>query len=240
MTLPDTASRPGTDALSILLVEDDAAQAERLRDQLVALGHHVDILAEARPVAQRIAERPFDILLLDRMLPQTDGMTLLKWLRAEGIGLPVILLSALGRTADRVAGLEAGADDYLAKPFAIEELHARMRAVLRRRAPAGTAPDRSTLTAGDITVSPARHSATRAGRPIELQKTELKLLTELVRDAGAVLTRSMLLARVWGYDFEPTTNIVDVYIRRLRQRLEMPGLPDPIVTIRGIGYMIRS
>lgn len=225
-------------ALHALVVEDDAQLSALLVKQLGGLGYDVTAVGDGRAAITALAEARFDVVLLDRMLPVIEGVEVLRRIRAEGIETPVILLTALGLTNERVEGLDAGADDYIVKPFEIDELNARIRAVLRRR----TAPaaDNATLTAGDVTVSVLRHRVTRAGKPIELQKTELKLLAELVREAGSVLSRKMLIERVWGYDFVPATNIVDVHILKLRQRLDMPGLPDPIVTVRGVGYMFRA
>ncbi|WP_294333336.1 response regulator transcription factor [uncultured Sphingomonas sp.] len=225
-------------ALRALVVEDDAQLSALLVRQLGGLGYDVTAVGDGRAAITALAEARYDVVLLDRMLPVIEGVEVLRRIRAEGIETPVILLTALGLTNERVEGLDAGADDYIVKPFEIDELNARIRAVLRRR----TAPaaDNATLTAGDVTVSVLRHRVTRAGKPIELQKTELKLLAELVREAGSVLSRKMLIERVWGYDFVPATNIVDVHILKLRQRLDMPGLPDPIVTVRGVGYMFRA
>ncbi|PVX28831.1 response regulator transcription factor [Sphingomonas pokkalii] len=222
-------------ALRALVVEDDAELSALLARQLGGLGYEVQAVGDGRTAITALADTRFDVVLLDRMLPVIDGIDVLQRMRGEGVETPVILLTALGMTAERVEGLEAGADDYIVKPFEIEELHARIRAVLRRRAAPAT--DNATLTAGDVTVSVLRHRVTRAGKVIPLQKTELRLLAELVREAGNVLTRPMLLERVWGYDFVPTANVVDVHILKLRQRLDMPGLPDPIVTVRGVGYM---
>jgi two-component system response regulator MprA len=225
-------------ALRVLVVEDDAQLSGLLVRQLGELGYAVEAVADGRAAITTLGEARFDAVLLDRMLPAIEGVEVLRRMRAEGVETPVILLTALGLTQERVEGLEAGADDYIVKPFEIDELNARIRAVLRRRA--APAADNATLTAGDVTVSVLRHRVTRAGKPIELQKTELKLLAELVREAGSVLSRKMLIERVWGYDFVPATNIVDVHILKLRQRLEMPGLPDPIATVRGVGYMFRA
>ncbi|OJY49956.1 MAG: DNA-binding response regulator [Sphingomonas sp. 67-41] len=224
--------------MRLLLVEDDEPLRRLLGDQLSERGYAVQAVADGRAAIAAIGDDPFDIVILDRMLPFVDGVDVLRWLREQEVLTPVILLTALGRLPERVEGLEAGADDYVVKPFETDELHARIRALLRRRQANGA--DSATVTAGDVTVSVARHRVTRAGQPIELHKTEIKLLAELVREAGTVLTRPLLLERVWGYDFVPTTNIVDAYIRRLRQRLELPGLPDPIVTVRGVGYMFRA
>ncbi|MBN8811637.1 MULTISPECIES: response regulator transcription factor [unclassified Sphingomonas] len=226
------------DPVRLLLVEDDEPLRRLLGDQLSERGYAVQAVADGRAAIAAIGDDPFDIVILDRMLPFVDGVDVLRWLREQEVLTPVILLTALGRLPERVEGLEAGADDYVVKPFETDELHARIRALLRRRQANGA--DSATVTAGDVTVSVARHRVTRAGQPIELHKTEIKLLAELVREAGTVLTRPLLLERVWGYDFVPTTNIVDAYIRRLRQRLELPGLPDPIVTVRGVGYMFRA
>lgn len=222
----------------ILVVEDDAQLNALLARQLAALDYGVETAEDGRAAIAILARERFDVVLLDRMMPAIEGVEVLRRMRAEGVATPVILLTALGLTQERVEGLEAGADDYIVKPFEIDELNARIRAVLRRRSTTGA--DTATLHAGDVTVSVLRHRVTRAGKPIELQKTELKLLAELVREAGSVLSRKMLIERVWGYDFVPATNIVDVHILKLRQRLEMPGLPDPIATVRGVGYMFRA
>ncbi|WP_294255015.1 response regulator transcription factor [uncultured Sphingomonas sp.] len=229
---------PSPAALRILVVEDDAQLSALLVRQLGMLGYTVEAVADGRAAIATLGRAQFDAVLLDRLLPAIEGVEVLRRIRAEGVETPVILLTALGLTQERVEGLEAGADDYIVKPFEIDELNARIRAVLRRRSAPGA--DTATLTAGDVTVSVLRHRVTRAGKPIELQKTELKLLAELVREAGSVLSRKMLIERVWGYDFVPTTNIVDVHILKLRQRLDMPGLPDPIATVRGVGYMFRA
>jgi len=231
-------SDPSPAALRILVVEDDAQLSALLARQLSGLGYTVEAVSDGRAAITTLGKAQFDAILLDRLLPAIEGVEVLRRIRAEGVETPVILLTALGLTQERVEGLEAGADDYIVKPFEIDELNARIRAVLRRRS--APAADNATLTAGDVTVSVLRHRVTRAGKPIELQKTELKLLAELVREAGSVLSRKMLIERVWGYDFVPTTNIVDVHILKLRQRLEMPGLPDPIATVRGVGYMFRA
>jgi two-component system response regulator MprA len=238
MPIMQSPSDPSPAALRILVVEDDAQLSALLARQLSGLGYTVEAVSDGRAAITTLGKAQFDAILLDRLLPAIEGVEVLRRIRAEGVETPVILLTALGLTQERVEGLEAGADDYIVKPFEIDELNARIRAVLRRRS--APAADNATLTAGDVTVSVLRHRVTRAGKPIELQKTELKLLAELVREAGSVLSRKMLIERVWGYDFVPTTNIVDVHILKLRQRLEMPGLPDPIATVRGVGYMFRA
>ncbi|WP_448661946.1 response regulator transcription factor [Sphingomonas sp. CJ20] len=236
---PSTAPSPSpAPAGTILLVEDDAKLASLMTQQLTALGYAVQGAGDGRAARAAVSTAAFDVILLDRMLPAIDGIDVLKWLRAEQVHTPVILLTALGRLSERVEGLDAGADDYIVKPFEIEEVDARIRAVLRRQVV--PAVDSGTLIAGDITVSPLQHRAFRRGTPIDLHKTELNLLAELARNAGSVVTRAMLLERVWGYDFVPTTNIVEAYIRRLRVKLAVPGLPDPIATVRGVGYRLRA
>ena len=238
LSRPEQTAPPHEPIVRVLVVEDDDPLRRTLTAQLETRGYAVEAVADGRRAMAAVGNAPFDVLVLDRMLPNIDGVEVLRWLRAQQVSTPVILLTALGRLPERIEGLEAGADDYVVKPFEIDELHARIRAVLRRQG--ATGGDEATIGAGDVTVSIARHKAMRAGRAIELHKTELKLLAELVREAGTVLTRPLLLERVWGYDFVPTTNIVDAYIRRLRQKLEVPGLPDPIVTVRGVGYMFRG
>jgi len=235
MADPIASSSPEPGA-KVLLVDQDEQFANTLTRQLSDLGYRVSLARDGRAATSAIVAQDFDIVLLERLLPGADGIELVRWMRREGIATPVILLTVLGRLAERVEGLESGADDYLTKPAEIAEINARIRLRLRRQAPA--IEDRSTVSAGDIVVSLAGHRAFRAGKSVDLQKTELNLLAELVRNAGTVLTREMLLDRVWSPDALPTTNIVDAYIRRLRVKLAVPGLPDPIVTIRGVGYKL--
>ncbi|EZP55020.1 MULTISPECIES: response regulator transcription factor [Sphingomonas] len=224
--------------LQLLLVEDDAAYAAALADELRGIGHTVTVAGDGRAALTAMNEAAFDAVILDRMMPRLDGMSVLQTLRSGGMTLPVIMLTALSASQDKVEGLEAGADDYVVKPVAASELQARLTAILRGRG--WTASSADTLQAGDIVVSPTTFRAWRRGRPIDLAKLELKLLIELVRNADAVLTRAMLIERVWGYDFMPDTNLVDVHIRRLRRKLTEGGDDDPIQTLRGIGYMLRG
>jgi len=230
-----TVPSPSPSGVKILAVDQDEQAARVLQRQLSELGYSVVLARDGRSATEAIVAQDFDLVLLERILPGADGVELVRWMRREGIATPVILLTVLGRLAERVEGLESGADDYITKPAEIEELNARIRVQLRRLAP--PVEDRATISAGDIVVSLAGHRAFRAGKAIDLQKTELNLLAELVRNAGTVLTRDMLLERVWNQDALPTTNIVDAYIRRLRVKL---GLPDPIQTIRGVGYKIQD
>ncbi|AGH49009.1 MULTISPECIES: response regulator transcription factor [Sphingomonadales] len=224
--------------MDVLLVEDDAILAKDLAAELRECGHQAQIVGDGRLALQALVDRKFDAVILDRMLPELDGLSVLNRMRAEGMTLPVIMLTALGKSADKVEGLEQGADDYVVKPVDAAELNARLMAVSRGRQ--WNMPENDTISAGDITVSPLRHRAWYKGAPVVLPKVEFQLLAELVRNADRVLTRAMLYERVWDYDFEPKSNIADMYIRRLRLKLMEAGCDDPIVTVRGIGYMLRA
>lgn len=223
--------------LKFLIVEDDRQQAELLSQQLSGFGHHCEIAHDGRAAIEKISRDKFDAVVLDRMLPVMDGISAIESLRNAGIGIPTLMLTALGQTLEKVEGLNAGADDYVAKPVDPAELNARLLALVRARTWQSGAAD--TLRIGDLVISPVKFRAWRKDRNLDLPKTEFNLLLELARNAGSVLTRSMLLERVWQYDFEPETNIVDVYIRRLRRKLCQFGDPDPIGTVRGVGYLLR-
>lgn len=224
-------------SLHLLLVEDDAAYAQGLAADLTALGYRVEHVGDGRLALAAMDREQYDAVVLDRMMPRLDGLSVVETLRARGITVPVIMLTALSMATDKVEGLEAGADDYVVKPVEPQELVARIQAVIRGRR--WTVSESDTIRAGDIVVSPTSFRAWRGGQPITLANLELKLLAELARHAGEVLTRAMLIERVWGYDFEPETNIVDVYIRRLRIKLTEDGGEDPIETVRGIGYSLK-
>ncbi|AXJ96959.1 MULTISPECIES: response regulator transcription factor [unclassified Sphingomonas] len=224
--------------MDLLLVEDDTVYAATLAEELRALDHRVTIAPNGVAALEAVARDSFDAMILDRMLPQMEGTTVLQRLRESGATLPVLMLSALGRSVEKVEGLEAGADDYVVKPTPAPELDARLKALARARGWTEKAGD--TLRAGDITVSPTQLRAWRGDMPLDLTKLELGLLTELARQPNMILTRAMLLERVWGYDFEPTTNIVDAQVRMLRRKLTAAGGEDPIVTKRGLGYMLRG
>ncbi|NUU47402.1 response regulator transcription factor [Sphingomonas zeae] len=223
--------------MHLLLVEDDATYAHGLAADLIGLGHRVEHVFDGRLALAAIDREQYDAVILDRMMPRLDGLSVVEMLRASGITVPIVMLTALSMASDKVDGLEAGADDYVVKPVDPHELIARVQAVIRGRR--WTASESDTIRAGDIVVSPTSFRAWRAGQPITLANLELKLLAELARHAGEVLTRAMLIERVWGYDFEPETNIVDVYIRRLRMKLTEQGGADPIETVRGIGYSLK-
>ncbi|MBO9580782.1 MAG: response regulator transcription factor [Sphingobium sp.] len=224
-------------SLNVLIVEDDPALASLLAEQLAAFGHRSTLASDGRSALSTIAQDAFDVVVLDRMLPVLNGIAVLEHLRKGNVLLPVLMLSALGQTVERVEGLEAGADDYVVKPVDPAELNARLRALVRARRYALDSSE--TIRVGDILVSPTRLRAWRKDRDLDLPRTEFNLLLELARNAGSVLTRPMLIERVWRYDFEPTTNIVDAYIRRLRLKLTQFGGDDPITTMRGVGYMLR-
>lgn len=225
-------------ALNILIVEDDQDLAETLEAQMQDFGHRSTIVDNGHKALAALAVDAFDIVILDRIMPVMDGVTALQNLRAANMTVPVLMLTAFGKANQKVEGLEAGADDYVVKPIDALELNARINALVRARQ--WSSQDTDTIRAGDIVVSPAKYRAWRDGRPLDLPSTELRLLTELARNAGAVLTRPMLLEKVWNYDFEPTTNIVDTYIKRLRKKLTEDGGDDPISTLRGVGYMLKA
>lgn len=224
--------------LKLLLVEDDRPFADALAEELGGFDHAVTIVEGGRDALLAIGRHQFDAVILDRMIPQIKGIDVLHKLRAGNIKLPIIMLSALGRSGSKVEGLDAGADDYVVKPVAASELNARLHAVLRGRQ--WTAASDDTVRAGAILISPSQYRASVDGTPLELGKLEFDLLAELARNADAALTRAMLVERVWKYDFLPDTNIVDVYVHRLRLKLATVGRADAVVTVRGVGYMLRS
>ena len=219
--------------MKILVAEDDLETAGFIAHALDELGHVV-VTADTGPDALHLAAtEELDVVILDRMLPGLDGLTILRRLRAADIHTPVLLLTALGRIEDRVEGLDAGADDYLVKPFAFSELAARINA-LRRRPPVN--PEATRLEHGPLTLDRLKREVRRNGQPITLQPREYQLLEELMRGEDRVVTRTMLLERVWGYHFDPQTNIVETHISRLRAKLNEGGKDDLIETVRGAGY----
>jgi two-component system, OmpR family, response regulator len=224
--------------LKLLLVEDDAQTADYLRRGLAELGHGTDHAANGVDGLTAALSTPYDAIILDRGLPQLDGIAVLRALRAQGCRTPVLLLSALGQLDDRVAGLEAGADDYLPKPFSFRELIARLEAIVRR----GTAPDKpdDRLVVGSLTLDRLSRVATRAGRRIDLLTKEYQLLEYLMRHAGQVVTRTMMMEAIWDYSFNPGTNVIDVHIGRLRAKIDGAGEPAMIRTVRGAGYRIDA
>jgi DNA-binding response OmpR family regulator len=225
-------------SLTLLIVEDDAALAGLLVKQMASFGHKAVVALDGQAALASVSQHPFDAIILDRMLPVINGLTVVENLRAADINIPTLMLTALGQTEEKVEGLKAGADDYLVKPADPVELNARLNALVRARRWTSNASD--TIGAGDITISPTKFRAWRDGKDLELPRTEFNLLLEFARNAGTVLTRPMLIERVWHYDFEPATNIVDAYVRRLRVKLTQFGGDDPITTLRGVGYMLRD
>lgn len=223
--------------MRILVAEDDADTAEFIARGLGELGHNVVWTENGVDGLHLLSTEQFDIAVLDRMLPQLDGLSIVQRIRAAEIDVPILLLTALGRIEDRVTGLEAGADDYLVKPFAFSELAARVNALARRR-PLKAAP--TVLERGGISIDLLRRRVIREGVAVPLQPREFRILEELMREEGKVVTRTMLLERVWNYHFDPQTNIVETHISRLRSKLNEGGKPDPIETVRGAGYRIAT
>lgn len=223
--------------MRILIVEDDTHTNRFVARGLTELGHRVVTSADGRDGLFQATDGGFDALVIDRMLPGLDGLSLVKALRAAGNATPVLMLTAIDGIADRVEGLEGGADDYLVKPFAFTELAARLQA-LGRRPVAAHEPAR--LTVGDIVLDLDRRLVTRGGQRVTLQPREFSLLAELMRHSGRIMTRTMLLERVWDFDFEPKTNIVETHLSRLRSKLNAGFDTDPIETVRGAGYLIRE
>lgn len=222
----------------ILIVEDDAATAGYVAKGLQEVGFAVETCGDGRDGLFLASEGIFDLLIADRMLPGLDGLAMLNALRAAGIRAPALILSALGTVDDRVKGLQAGADDYLTKPFAFAELLARVEALLRRAEGSGAEPQVTRLTVGDLEIDLLARSVSRQGRAIPLGAREFNLLEFLARHAGQVVTRTMMLEKIWNYHFDPGSNVVDVHIGRLRRKLE-EGFEAPILhTVRGAGYRL--
>jgi DNA-binding response OmpR family regulator len=220
--------------MRILVVEDEAAIADFVERGLRAEGHSVDVASDGPSGEARALGTDVDLVVLDAMLPGKDGLDVLRAIRERKPGLPVLMLTARGEVADRVAGLDAGATDYIVKPFAFAELAARVRAHLR--APAQVAAAR--LSAAGIDVDLLTREVTRDGVPVRLSAKEFELLTHFLRHPNQVLSREQLLSAVWGYDFDPGTNIVEVYIGYLRRKLALPDRPAPIQTLRSMGYRL--
>jgi two-component system response regulator MprA len=229
--------------MRILVVDDDRAVRESLRRSLAFNGYQVDLASDGYGALEAVdAQRP-DAMVLDVMMPRLDGLEVCRRMRAAGDELPILVLTARDAVSDRVAGLDAGADDYLPKPFALEELLARLRALLRRRtaddiaAAAGHAP---ALRFADLSLDPDTRDVRRGERPISLTRTEFSLLELLLANPRRVLTRANILEQVWGYDFPTTGNALEVYIGYLRRKTEADGEPRLIHTVRGVGYVLRE
>lgn len=220
----------------ILLIEDESKIADFIRRGLKLEGYEVDVAYDGDVGLDKAVEGKPDLIILDLMLPGVDGMDVCRSLREAGFEMPILMLTARDAVADRVAGLDAGADDYLVKPFAFDELVARIRALLRRSAPA----EDEMLAFSDLVMNVTTREVKRRERPIELTAKEFDLLETFVRHPRQVLTRDQLYQRVWGYDFSGESNIIEVYIRYLRAKLEEGGEPRLIHTVRGVGYVLRD
>ncbi len=237
MTLPAARNRQKPDPMRILIIEDDDNTAAYLRKGLTESGHTVDRSTDGKDGLFMAMEGDYDLMIVDRMLPALDGLSLIRSLRAANRKVPALILSALGEVDDRVEGLQAGGDDYPVKPFAFAELLARVEALTRR----SDAPSPETLLrVGDLEVNLLSRTVRRAGRPVELQPREFRLLEYLMRHSDQVVTRTMLLENVWDYHFDPQTNVIDVHISRLRTKIDK-GFERPLLhTVRGAGYRLST
>ncbi len=224
----------------ILVVDDDRAVRESLRRSLSFNGYSVELAQDGREALDLIANDRPDALVLDVMMPRLDGLEVCRFLRSTGDDLPILVLTARDSVSERVAGLDAGADDYLPKPFALEELLARMRALLRRRTTPDDGADSPALTFSDLSLDPVTREVTRGQRRISLTRTEFSLLEMLIANPRRVLTRSRILEEVWGFDFPTSGNALEVYVGYLRRKTEAEGEPRLIHTVRGVGYVLRE
>lgn len=224
--------------MKLLLIEDDMQTADYIRRGLSELGHACDHAANGVDGLTAALTSDHDAIILDRNLPGLDGLAVLAALRAQGNRTPVLVLSAMGQVDDRIAGLKAGGDDYLPKPFSFGELVARLEAIARRRAEPADAAGRIAL--GTLTLDLLGRSATRNGRSIALLNKEFQLLAYLMRHAGQVVTRTMMTEAIWDYSFNPGTNVIDVHVSRLRAKIDAPGEPPMIRTVRGAGYRLDA
>ncbi|GAB2657008.1 response regulator transcription factor [Prescottella soli] len=225
--------------MRILVVDDDRAVRESLRRSLSFNGYNVDLAVDGVDALEKVAASRPDALVLDVMMPRLDGLEVCRRLRSTGDDLPILVLTARDSVSERVAGLDAGADDYLPKPFALEELLARLRALLRRATPAA-GDDSESMKFEDLTLDPVTREVTRGGRSISLTRTEFALLEMLMANPRRVLSRSRILEEVWGYDFPTSGNALEVYVGYLRRKTEADGEPRLIHTVRGVGYVLRE
>ncbi|TAK66979.1 MAG: response regulator transcription factor [Dehalococcoidia bacterium] len=223
--------------MRILVVDDDPGICDSLERALRREEYAVTIARDGEEAISAVEAQSPDAVILDVSMPKLDGLSVCRRLRAAGSRVPILVLTARHSLGDKVAGLDAGADDYLAKPFALEELLARLRAIMRRAAPADGS---NALTLGDLTLDAGTRVVTRAGLPIELTRTEYQLLEMFLRNPGQVLTRELIFDRVWGYDFGVNSNSLDVYIGYLRRKTEAGDQPRLIHTVRGVGYVARA
>lgn len=221
--------------MRVLLAEDEKKLASHIRNAFRQHGYAVDMLHRGDEAFAAAETTPYDAIVLDVMLPGRDGLSVLRGLRARRVTTPVMLLTARGEVSERVEGLQLGADDYVSKPFAMEELVARLEALIRR----ATGQGLTLLRVEDLAMNLVTRQVTRAGQPIELHPREFALLQYLMQSPGRVLTRAQIIERVWEYHFDTGTNVVDVYIQRLRRRIDDGFRPRLLQTVRGIGYVLR-
>ena len=224
-------------AVRALVVEDDPTIADFVARGLREAGFAVDCAADGDAALDRTREQPYDVAIVDLMLPRRDGLSVIDEMRRRGIGMPVLILSARRSVDDRVRGLQTGGDDYLTKPFAFAELLARVQALVRR---ATRAPEPTTLTVDDLTLDLLSRRVTRGGKPIDLRPREFALPEYLMRNPGRVVSKTMILSHVWEYNFDPQTNIVDVLVSRLREKIDRPFEKKLLHTVRGVGYVLRK
>jgi two-component system, OmpR family, response regulator len=229
--------QPDRTTMRLLVIEDDRDAADYLVKAFREVGHVADAATNGEDGLNLALDGNYDVLIVDRMLPKLDGLTVIGRLREKAIDVPVLILSALGQVDDRVKGLRAGGDDYLPKPYSFSELLARVEVLSRRR---GGRSEETVLRVGDLQLDRLSHEVRRGSQEIVLQPREFRLLEYLMRHAGQVVTRTMLLENVWDYHFDPQTNVIDVHISRLRSKIDK-GFSQPLLhTIRGAGYMIRD
>ncbi len=226
--------------MHVLIIEDDRDAAGYMAKGLKESGHNVEVVNSGKDGLLMAAGADYDALIVDRMLPELDGLSLVRTLRATGNQTPVLFVSALGDVDERVKGLRSGGDDYLAKPYAFSELLARLESLVRRSSTGTAVAPETVLHYQDLSLDLLARRVVRAGRPIDLQPREFKLLEVLMRHAGQVMTRTMLLEKVWDYRFDPQTNVIDVHISRLRQKIDRGHAQALIQTVRGAGYSLRA
>ena len=224
--------------MRILVVEDDLRTHDYLRKGLIEAGHVCDVIEDGRDALAHASREPYDVLVIDRMLPGLDGLSLVKALRAADVRAPVLFLTSVGGVDDRVDGLDAGGDDYVVKPFAFSEVLARLNALARRPPP--QAAEKTKLSVSDLELDLVRRSCRRGGQDIELMPREFALLEYLMRNQGRVLTRTMLLERVWEFHFDPQTSVVETHISRLRAKIDKPFGRPLLHTIRQTGYSLHA
>ncbi|MEW2163298.1 response regulator transcription factor [Streptomyces sp. NPDC007084] len=238
-----TTAEGDRDTQRILIVDDEPAVRDALRRSLAFEGYDTEVAVDGADALEKATAYQPDLVVLDIQMPRMDGLTAARRMRGAGTTTPILMLTARDTVGDRVTGLDAGADDYLVKPFELDELFARIRALLRRSsyaAAAGAVPEDDALTFADLRMDLSTREVTRGGRPVELTRTEFTLLEMFLAHPRQVLTREQILKAVWGFDFEPSSNSLDVYVMYLRRKTEAGGEPRLVHTVRGVGYVLRS